>query len=135
MVGAQRPTVSLALKELADRGSLIRQDEDWLILDPPPEPRAVELEPPRLVDVPREGSAWSSISAPEAENGRLAQLRDELARLRQKYAPDRAAAHELADEARQLRTRTHALVFDAHLLTDATQQERAASALRNESSP
>jgi hypothetical protein len=53
LIGAQRPTVTLALKVLAKRGSLIRQDGDWLILDPPPEPRAVELEPPGLLDACR----------------------------------------------------------------------------------
>jgi CRP-like cAMP-binding protein len=127
LVGARRSTVTLALKELAKRGSLIRQADCWLILDPPPEPRTVELEPPRLIDAPRPGSAWSSPAQSERQDARLALLQTELARLRQKYAPDRELAQDLADEARQLRARTHELVFDAHLLTDVTHQERAAT--------
>jgi CRP/FNR family cyclic AMP-dependent transcriptional regulator len=37
LVGARRPTVTLALKELAKRGSLFRQDGEWLLLEPPPQ--------------------------------------------------------------------------------------------------
>lgn len=36
LIGARRPTVTLALKELAERGSLFRQDGEWLLLEPPP---------------------------------------------------------------------------------------------------
>jgi CRP/FNR family transcriptional regulator, cyclic AMP receptor protein len=47
-IGARRPTVSLALKELTDRGALLRTDEGWLLLEtmpllpdgPPPRIRA-----------------------------------------------------------------------------------------------
>lgn len=41
LVGARRPTVSLALKELAERGALFRQAGEWLLIDPP-------VEAPRL---------------------------------------------------------------------------------------
>ena len=60
--------------------------------------------------------------------GRLALLEAELARVRDKYAPGRGLAQDLADNARQLRARTHELVFDAHLLTDIKHQERTATA-------
>ena len=36
LIGARRPTVTLALSKLAERGSLIRQDDDWLIVEPAP---------------------------------------------------------------------------------------------------
>jgi hypothetical protein len=124
LVGAQRPTVSIALKELAKRGSLIRQDEGWLILDPPPEQQAGELERPRLIVAPHQGP----FAEPEERNGRLELLQAELARLRHKYAPHRAQAHDLADQARQIRARTHELVERAHalgLVTDGASQRRA----------
>lgn len=35
LVGAQRPTVTLALIQLAERNSLIKQNGAWLILEPP----------------------------------------------------------------------------------------------------
>lgn len=34
MIGARRPTVSLALRELADRGAMVRQGSGWLLLQP-----------------------------------------------------------------------------------------------------
>ena len=38
LVGARRPTVSLALKALIDRGALVRrQDRSWLLLEPAPD--------------------------------------------------------------------------------------------------
>lgn len=36
MIGARRPTVTLALRELADRGAMLRQADGWLLLDSPP---------------------------------------------------------------------------------------------------
>jgi hypothetical protein len=36
LIGARRPTVTLALGQLADRGSLIKQGDEWLILEAPP---------------------------------------------------------------------------------------------------
>ena len=36
LVGARRPSVSLALGELADRGELIRDGTDWLLCGAPP---------------------------------------------------------------------------------------------------
>jgi CRP/FNR family transcriptional regulator, cyclic AMP receptor protein len=35
-IGARRPTVSLALRELADRGAVLRQDGGWVLLEPLP---------------------------------------------------------------------------------------------------
>jgi CRP/FNR family cyclic AMP-dependent transcriptional regulator len=125
LVGAQRSTVTLALTELAERGSLIRQDQDWVILDPPPEPRTAELEPSRLLGADRQISAWSPPTESEPREGQLALLRAELARLRQKYAPDKTLARELQDEARQLRARTQELVVDARALRDVPDEAHA----------
>lgn len=36
LIGARRSTVTLALKELAERGALFRQDGEWLLHEPPP---------------------------------------------------------------------------------------------------
>jgi hypothetical protein len=36
LIGARRPTVTLALGELAERGRLVKQDDGWLIIEPPP---------------------------------------------------------------------------------------------------
>ena len=38
MVGARRPTVTLALRKLSQQGAIIHQESGWLLLEPPPEP-------------------------------------------------------------------------------------------------
>jgi hypothetical protein len=38
LVGARRPTVTLALQELADRGAMVHQDSGWLLLEEPLKP-------------------------------------------------------------------------------------------------
>jgi CRP/FNR family cyclic AMP-dependent transcriptional regulator len=46
LVGARRPTVTLALSKLAERGSLIRHDDEWLIVEPPVAPVSAEPKAP-----------------------------------------------------------------------------------------
>jgi CRP/FNR family cyclic AMP-dependent transcriptional regulator len=47
-IGARRPTVSLALKELAERGALVRGSDGWLLTEPMP--GTPEALPARLRD-------------------------------------------------------------------------------------
>lgn len=52
LVGARRPTITLALRELTERGAIARQDHGWLLLQEPPQPtRSTEtLSGPALVE-------------------------------------------------------------------------------------
>lgn len=51
LVGARRPTVTLALRELTERGALVHQDRSWLLLEPPFGPLAssAELDAPEVL--------------------------------------------------------------------------------------
>jgi hypothetical protein len=66
LIGARRPTVTLALRELTERGAIVRQSEGWLLLEAPPgstEPGEA-LRPPALVE---EGpSSWAGTLTPAA---------------------------------------------------------------------
>jgi hypothetical protein len=64
LVGARRPTVSLALAELIEHGSIVRQHTGWLLLASVPEPARVPtpVEPPTLLD-PND-SPWTSPPPP-----------------------------------------------------------------------
>jgi hypothetical protein len=58
LIGARRPTVSLAVTELIERGAIMRQPTGWLLLEevPAPAARAPHAEPPLLLE--REESPW-----------------------------------------------------------------------------
>jgi hypothetical protein len=64
LIGARRPTVSLALAELIERGAVVRQHTGWLLLESLPESAAAStpVEAPTLLD--RDDSAWTSPAAP-----------------------------------------------------------------------
>ncbi|MBV8429639.1 MAG: Crp/Fnr family transcriptional regulator [Solirubrobacterales bacterium] len=48
LIGARRPTVTLALRDLSERGGVVRQDGGWLLLEPPP----AMTEPPEWLRTP-----------------------------------------------------------------------------------
>jgi hypothetical protein len=59
LVGASRPTVTLALRELAERGAMVRQSDGLLLLEGPPEPSVspkTSAEPVLLED---DGPDWT----------------------------------------------------------------------------
>jgi CRP-like cAMP-binding protein len=83
MIGARRPTVTLALGELAERGAVVHQDRGWLLLERP-EPasnRLTMLDPPRQLD--NGNNVWVYPSAPaDGAEDRLGVLRDTVRGLR-----------------------------------------------------
>jgi CRP/FNR family transcriptional regulator, cyclic AMP receptor protein len=112
LVGARRPTVTLALGELGKRGALVHQDGGWLLLQPAPigcDEEARPIEEPRLVE-----EAPSDWVAPRLSSGvpqTLAALTESVSRLRAQHeanvaqVDDRlrrfASAREHASEVRR----------------------------------
>ncbi len=52
LIGARRPTVTLALIELTKRGAIVKEDGGWLLLESPPEPvgEMARIHEPRLLE-------------------------------------------------------------------------------------
>lgn len=98
MVGARRPTVTLALGELADRGAVIQREGGWLLLEPPlqegAEVRAVEG--PRLLDL--EPTVWAEPDALKRMRDERLELFQLIARLREEH---RRSIGELRDRVRR----------------------------------
>jgi len=68
LIGARRPTVTLALSELTERGAIIRQSDGWLLLEPPkaPQPAAGEaIGDPRLMSAT--APVWKEEVAPSLD--------------------------------------------------------------------
>jgi CRP-like cAMP-binding protein len=76
LVGARRPTVTLALGALADRGALLRQGRSWLLVERPAYPARGDDQPhaPDLVVDPP--SLWGLREAPAAASAH--QAHDEM---------------------------------------------------------
>jgi CRP-like cAMP-binding protein len=85
MVGARRPTVTLALGELADSGAVVQRDGGWLLLQPPlqhlGEQRAVEG--PRLLDLGP--TAWAEPKSVDRMREERVELLRLVARLREEH--------------------------------------------------
>ena len=104
MVGARRPTVTLALRELTERGAIVRQDRGWLLLEaPPPVEDAVSvLESPAalLGDVQ---SVWAEPkqAGPDQGSGYV-ELLETVERLREEHAKSKMTVRiRLAEMQRQ----------------------------------
>jgi CRP-like cAMP-binding protein len=123
LVGAKRPTVTLAVRELTERGALVRQDQGWLLLQQLERPgvRAVASQAlPELTDGIDNG--WAPIPSAAIDDARSislhemsASLRDTVEALRRDHAhnTDRVAtrtkvAADTRERSRQIRARIQA---------------------------
>jgi hypothetical protein len=106
LVGARRPTVTLALRELTERGALVPQSRGWLLLEAPPAPPDTDkrIDAPEIID--HERSPWADPPASESPDteARL-MLRETLATLREEHR--RNFAHHQAILREMLLAREH----------------------------
>jgi CRP-like cAMP-binding protein len=67
LIGARRPTVTLALGELSERGAIVRQDRGWLLLEAPPPSSAADtaIEQPSLMSLSPSNWAGAVIHKPD----------------------------------------------------------------------
>ena len=115
LIGARRPTVTLALKELAERGSLFRQDGEWLLLEPPPQgpaPAPVRGEPQVTSTLP---ARWAGAAAPATGPDRtppqptIDELLSTISALRDSHMRTRSETTARLERSRTTRARTQSL--------------------------
>jgi hypothetical protein len=94
LIGARRPTVTLALRDLSERGALVRQDSGWLLLEAPTDTARplASLRSPSLL--PEDSGGWvddhaASAAATAAETASLEILRERLNHLRERHSANR----------------------------------------------
>jgi CRP/FNR family cyclic AMP-dependent transcriptional regulator len=111
-IGARRPTVSLALKELADRGALLRQAGGWVLLESlpdTPDPRAPRL-PEGAVEVTEGPSVtWGDESPANPSEPWSVALRAMVATLREDHTQSQRDVRQRLAASRRIRERTVAL--------------------------
>lgn len=97
LIGARRPTVTLALRDLSDRGAIVRQDQGWLLLEAPAG-ATQEAEPFRTPALIAEQSDALNGYRPRAvapvDGSEYEVLVDRLATLRTRHERDRQAFEE-----------------------------------------
>ena len=110
LVGARRPTVTLALRKLTGEGALVHQDSGWLLLRRPPQPvtSTPRIEPPDAGDTALRPWAPAPAPAPAPELG-YAQMRETLRVLREQYAANREENRAHLQRARSSRIRLTAM--------------------------
>jgi Crp-like helix-turn-helix domain len=106
MIGARRPTVTLALRKLSKDGSIVHQDSGWLLLEPPPEPAATPKVPgPDVAGISL--SPWALRPKPEEDPSIVyAGLAETVRQLREQHVV-RPAADSGPVTARPDRSRSH----------------------------
>jgi hypothetical protein len=98
LVGARRPTVTLAVRDLTERGAILRQDRGWLLLEPPAgASRPFEsLRSPSLIE--DRDSVWADNHVRPVptvqDEAALDLLLDRLAGLRERHEAERVAFAE-----------------------------------------
>ncbi|HUA03302.1 MAG TPA: Crp/Fnr family transcriptional regulator [Solirubrobacteraceae bacterium] len=124
LVGARRPTVTLALRKLSENGSIVRQDSGWLLLESPPEPAGSpkELAPELSGITLSRFAAGPDMSDPSI---RFAGLRETVRELREQHAYDRQQTSEQLKRIRTARVRMNAA--RARISQDALMRRRPPS--------
>ncbi|HET6869716.1 MAG TPA: hypothetical protein VFH80_27635 [Solirubrobacteraceae bacterium] len=129
LVGARRPTVTLALRTRTDDGALVAQDPGWLLVAPPPEPAepALRMAPAPPAELPI--GPWAAIPRPQAEEQELmvahAELRETVSRLREEHISKRQQTRERLKRMRSDRVRIRAL--RDRILKDAVRRRQPPS--------
>jgi hypothetical protein len=107
-IGARRPTVSLALRELADRGAVVRQDGGWVLLEPLAGISDATLArlPERAVEVSGNGGvAWTAEPSTDRHGSRSETLKAIVAVLRESHARAQRDVRRRLATSRSLRER------------------------------
>ncbi len=107
LIGARRPTVTLALRKLSEKGSVVRQESGWLLLEPPPEPEGTPKElAPELAGISL--SRWAPGPELLDPSVRFAGLIETVQRLRERHVYDRQQTREQLQRIRTTRVRMSA---------------------------
>ncbi len=106
LVGARRPTVTLALRKLTEEGAIVHQDSGWLLLKPPPQPsRTAPRILPAGVNVAALGEWAPPPPPPEDPAVSYAALREIVRDLRERHALEREQTRRRLADVRSARVR------------------------------
>jgi DNA-binding transcriptional MocR family regulator len=127
LIGARRPTVTLALGELAERGAILRQGRTWLLVEQPAAPTSAtaELHAPELLGPGP--SLWGVRETPAPAELDHEQIAEHLGRLHAEHVESSARIVAGLATIRTTRARSQALREEARTTRDALSRSPAPS--------
>ncbi|HEY2436895.1 MAG TPA: helix-turn-helix domain-containing protein [Solirubrobacteraceae bacterium] len=108
LVGARRPTVTLALRKLIEQGAIVHQDTGWLLLEAPAEPADTpeKILPPEVADTST--GLWGAEMSAAERSVAYAELRATVSHLREQHQFQRQAARDQLRRMQSARVRMSA---------------------------
>jgi CRP-like cAMP-binding protein len=106
LVGARRPTVTLALQELAGRGAMVHQDSGWLLLEEPVKPTGTSAKVLEAEVLDGPATQWAEQEPPVQDLSAAYQhLMETVHLLKLRHLEDKAQLREQLERVRVSRTR------------------------------
>ena len=105
LIGARRPTVTLALRKLSEEGAIVHQDGSWLLLKDPPLPATDGSTTVLPETTAATLSSWAMAPPPEDPTIAYAQIRETVRRLREQHTHNREETSAQLDRIRIARVR------------------------------
>jgi CRP/FNR family cyclic AMP-dependent transcriptional regulator len=106
LVGARRPTVTLALGDLSDRGAVLRQGRAWLLVEPLTRPSDGAQEPHAPSFVAESPTTWGTRELHDLQHDVQHEFLATVARLREQHLERTDAVRAGLDRARASRLRS-----------------------------
>ncbi len=106
LVGARRPTVTLALGDLSERGAVLRQGRAWLLVEPLPRPAHGVEDPHAPSFVAESPTTWGTRELHDLQHDVQHEILATVARLREQHLERTDAVREGLDRARASRLRS-----------------------------
>ena len=127
LVGARRPTVTLALGELSDRGAVLRQGRAWLLVEPLSRPAHGAQDPHAPSFVAESPTTWGTRELEDIQHDVHDEIFATVARLREQHLERSEAIRSGLERVRASRLRSQEIREGLRAARDVTPEEAPSS--------
>jgi len=127
LVGARRPTVTLALGELSDRGAVLRQGRAWLLVEPLSRPTHAAQDPHAPSFVAESPTTWGTRELQDIQHDVHDEIFATVARLREQHLERSEAIRSSLERVRASRLRSQEIREELRFARDVTPEEAPSS--------
>ena len=127
LVGARRPTVTLALGELSDRGAVLRQGRAWLLVEPLTRPTHAAQDPHAPSFVTESPTTWGTRELEDIQHDVHDEIFATVARLREQHLERSEAIRAGHERVRASRLRSQEIREGLRAARDVTPEAAPSS--------